>query len=101
MLKGYAAGRVVKDAEVLPYSNGQGSLVKFTLACDRGFGENKSTSFLNCVIFGRDENTAQYILQGNQMICHGDIVIPPYEGGNNYNNTQMIVTDFDFGAKKK
>lgn len=97
MIKVTAVGNVVKNAEVFNYSNGKGSGVSFSLACKRGFGDNETTTFLNCVMFGRDENTAQYILMGNQLVVHGDLDIQNNDG--KY-YTRLIVDDMEFGRKK-
>ena len=99
MLEVHGVGRLCNDAEVFNYSNGNGSGVKFRLACNNGIN-NGDVNFVECVIFNRDENLAQYLKQGNQIIVSGDLKIK-YDPESNRSYTQIIVNNFDFGARKQ
>ena len=95
MLKVTAAGRLVKDATVFTYGQGKTG-INFSLACNvRG---KEEPVYVNCTMFGRDENTSQYLTMGNQLIVSGDLDISNDGEGNYY--TKIIVQEFDFGAKK-
>lgn len=97
MLKTTAVGRIVKDAQVIPYNNNQGSMVKFTLACNDSFDRDK-VSYVDCVLFNRNESTAKYLLQGNQMVVNGDLTIVR---NGDFTNVQITVDTMEFGAKKQ
>ena len=101
MLKTFGEGRLVKEANVFTYGNNK-SGVNFILACNRfGYGDNDTTSFLNCVMYGRDENFAQALHVGNQYIVHGDLQIKPYDENDQYSGTcTLIVDSLTFGQKK-
>ena len=102
MLKIFGEGRLVKEASVFTYGNNK-SGVNFTLACNRfGYGDNDTTSFIRCTMYGRDENFAQTLHVGNQYIVEGDLIIKPYEEGDNYSGTcNLIVDSLTFGQQKK
>lgn len=93
MIKVTATGRLVRDANVFRYNDNEKSGVKFTIASnDLG---SEDPDFLSCVIFNRDENMAQYLKMGNQVIVSGRLKSD--KKGYNY----CIVDDFEFGAAKK
>lgn len=98
MIKVTGVGRVVKDATVFSYGDGK-SGVSFTIASNDSSAENSETTFLDCVVFNRDDKLAQYIKMGNQMVVNGDLKIHvDKDTGNRY--TKVIVLDLEFGAKK-
>lgn len=92
-----AIGRLTKDAEVFTYGQGK-SGINFCLACNDPMNPDGDANFLNCVIFGRDQNLAQYLTMGNQIIAHGNLSLTNDGKGNYY--TKLIVNNFEFGAKK-
>lgn len=102
MLMAFGEGRITKDAEVFTYGQNKTG-VSFTLACNRGFGgEDDTTSFLRCTMYGRDENFAQYLKTGNQVIVQGDLTIKPYEKDDPYSGQPtLVVNSLTFGAKKQ
>lgn len=95
MIKVVASGRLTKDANVFSYGQGK-SGVNFTLACNQ-IGRDEAV-FINCVVFGRDENLAQYLKMGNQIIVNGNLTID--KNNDNY-YTKIIVDELEFGAKKQ
>lgn len=66
-------GRLGRDADQKYLPNGT-SVVEFSVAVDVGFGENKSTLWPKCAIFGtRGEKVAQYLVKGQQVAVSGEI----------------------------
>ena len=95
MIKVTAVGRLVKDASVFTYGDGKTG-INFSLACN--IQGREEPVFINCTQWGRDENTAQYLLMGNQIIVHGDLDISANDG--NY-YTKINVKEWEFGARKQ
>lgn len=96
MLKITAVGRLTKDAEVFSYGQGKTGIT-FNLACNQ-MGSDEAV-FIQCTQFGRDENLAQYLKMGNQIIVHGDLIKNQGNDGNWYD--KIIVQELEFGAKKQ
>ena len=94
MIKLFADGRLVKDASTFPYGDNK-IATKFTLACNRN-GNDEEPVYLNCTIWGR--NFADYLLQGNQFVIHGDLSERIDDEGRHW--MQCNVSEFSFGAKK-
>lgn len=92
MIKIYASGRLTNDAKVFTYgSNGSG--VSFTVASnDRG---SDDTDFIQCTMFNRDENFAQYLKKGQYVVASGR-----YKR-NEQGYVSCIVDDFEFGGFNK
>lgn len=97
MIKVTAVGRLVKDATVFTYGDHGKTGLNFTLACNNFRREDPT--YLNCTMFGRDENLASYLLMGDQIIAYGDLDITNDGNGNYY--TKLTVSDIEFGARKK
>lgn len=69
-------GRVVFDAEMRT-TNGGAELCRLRIASDTGWGDNKKTHWLDCVIFGkRGASLAQYLKKGQQVTVIGDLEPP-------------------------
>lgn len=96
MINVNGAGRLAKDAEVFTYGQNKTGL-KFPVICPKQNREN--TVYVNCTMFGPDENLAQYLTQGNQVIFSGELDINAGNDGNYY--TSVIVNQLEFGAKKQ
>lgn len=94
MIKVVATGRLTSNAKVFTYGQGKTG-INFGLACNQ-VGREEPV-FIQCTQFGRDENLAQYLTMGNQIIVHGNLTIDENDG--NY-YTKIIVDELEFGAKK-
>lgn len=69
-------GRVVADAEMRTTASGT-TLCKVRIASDCGWGENKKTHFLSCVIFGNRGTALQpHLLKGQQVTVVGELEPP-------------------------
>ncbi len=72
MLKIVASGRLTRDAE-LRYTPKKQAVLNFTLALDIGYGENKTTEYLECALWGeRGETVEEYLSKGRQVFVVGD-----------------------------
>lgn len=92
-------GRLTKDPEVR-YTTGENAtaVARFTVAVDDGWGENKKTSFIPCVVFGRQgENCEKYLAKGSLVGINGRIQTGSYEkDGRKVYTTDVIASRVDF-----
>lgn len=99
-------GRLTADPELTSYGKGKdaGSRCSFTVASKQRGGSDEHTDFLRCVSFGKlAEILDQYLSKGDQVIIFGHISNGSYEtkDGEKRYTTDVIVEDFEFGAKKQ
>ena len=89
------AGRLVADAEMKTAKSGV-SLCSFRIASDTGFGDQKKTHWLSCVIFGdRGGKLQPYLRKGDPITVAGELSPPrTYEANGETRVAQdMIVRD--------
>ena len=74
------AGRVTKNAENRRTQNGD-NITGFSVAVDDGFGQNKSTIFFDCSMFGnRGEKLSGMLTKGTPVTVSGDFSTREYNG---------------------
>lgn len=95
-------GRLVKDPELRHTDSGK-AVLSFTVASDKGYGDEKKTDFINCVAWG---NTAEFINRnfekGQMITVDGRISTRTWEGQDGKKNyvTEILVGEAHFcGAK--
>lgn len=73
-------GRLIKDPE-LKFTSGKGTaLTNFTMAVDKGFGDNKKTAFIPVVVWGKSaEAVANYTKKGSMVLVRGSIETRSYD----------------------
>lgn len=72
-------GRLTRDPELRFTVNGK-AVANFTLAVDRGWGEQKETDFIDIVVWDKSaENSAQYLKKGRLAGVEGRLQIRQYE----------------------
>jgi len=91
------AGTIGRDAETR--DAGQSRKTSFSVAVDDGWGENKSTLWFDCSIWGqRGEKVAQYLTKGGKISLSGEL-------GTRENNgktyLQIRVAEFDLPVNKR
>ena len=73
-------GRVGRDAETR-YTQGGKAVTGWSLAVDSGYGQNKTTIWLDCTLWGeRGEKVAQYITKGSQVGVTGELGTREHDG---------------------
>lgn len=71
-------GNLGRDAETRFTTNGD-AITSFSTALTSGYGEKKTTTWLNCSIFGkRGESLAPYLKKGAQVAITGEFAARPY-----------------------
>lgn len=73
-------GRLIKDPE-LKFTSGKGTAIaNFTMAVDKGFGDNKKTAFIPVVVWGKSaEAVANYTKKGSMVLVKGSIETRSYD----------------------
>lgn len=75
-----AVGRIGKDA-VTRYTQGNKAVTGWSLAVDKGFGENKQTVWLDCSWWGeRSVKVAEFIKKGDRLAVVGEIGTREHDG---------------------
>ena len=91
-------GNLVKDMEVKPYGKGN-ILASFTVANNERVGQEETTSFINCVMFGekRIEALQKYLVKGCKVLISGRLSIENYQDdeGNYKNYTSVVVNNLE------
>ena len=65
-------GRLTKDAKLAFTANGD-PVLNFTVATDRGWGDNKHTLFIDCALWGkRAQSLDAYLKKGGQVTVRGE-----------------------------
>ncbi len=73
------SGHLGRDAESKYLPSGTG-VMEFSMAVNSGFGENKTSWWLKCAMFGeRGINLTQYLTKGQQVAVSGEFVPRPYK----------------------
>ena len=75
-----AIGRVGRDA-VVRYTQAGKAVTGFPLAVDIGWGESKTTLWLDCSLWGeRGEKLAAHLLKGSQPTVSGELGTREHDG---------------------
>lgn len=75
-----AIGRVGRDAVTRHTQSGK-PVTGWSLAVDVGWGDNKSTLWLDCSLWGdRGERLAEYISKGSQLGVSGELGTREHDG---------------------
>jgi single-strand DNA-binding protein len=88
--------RLGKDAEMRTLPNGN-PVLQFTAAFDSGYGDKKTTTWLQCAIFGKraSENLCNCLVKGTQVGLVGEIKLDEWQGndGTTQKTLKMMVGD--------
>lgn len=72
-------GRLTKDIE-LKKTQTDKSVIRFTLAIDKGFGDKKRTNFIECQAWENIADTIyKYVLKGDMVSVAGELINNNYE----------------------
>jgi len=74
-------GNLGKDPETR-YTTGQNPMAvcRFSIAVDKGFGENKKTVWINIVAFGKKAESCQrYLTKGKKVYVAGELDVREYD----------------------
>lgn len=80
MIKTFLTGRLGKDAEVKTLEGGK-KVMNYSVAVEIGYGENKSTLWVDCAQWSEKTGVAEYLKKGTQVAVTGEPGIRKWEGG--------------------
>ena len=79
MNKVILTGRLTKDIDLKKTQTGK-SVIRFTLAIDKGFGDKKRTNFIECQAWENIADTIyKYVLKGDMVSIAGELINNNYE----------------------
>lgn len=85
-------GHLTTDMEVTVTK--QSDIGNFTIANNRGYGDNQRTSFVRCSLFGkRVESLVPYLLKGCKVLITGELDIVSKEVDGEYKTYTNIIVD--------
>ena len=96
------AGRLTRDPELRTTTSGI-SVTSFTVAVDRGYGDNKQTDFIDCIAWrDRADFVSKYFRKGMAICVTGEITTRSYEDKdkNKRKATEISARDVDFVESK-
>ncbi|MCW2243206.1 single-stranded DNA-binding protein [Azospirillum canadense] len=91
-------GRLGADGELRSTQSGE-KVLGFRVANDVGFGERKTTQWVDCSIWGRRaEALAPHLTKGKQVVVSGEVTIREYEkrDGTRGAGLSVRVNEIDF-----
>ena len=96
-------GRLTKEPEIKRTQAGD-PVARYTLAVDRGWGDNKSTDFISCVAFKKAaEFIERYAHKGTKLVVTGSIKTGSYtkQDGTKVYTTDVYVDRQEFAESKQ
>jgi single-strand DNA-binding protein len=96
-------GRLTDTPDLRETANGT-SVINFTLAVDRSYGEEKQTDFIPVVAWkGIAETIFKYCDKGSQILVCGQLQTRKWEDkdGNKRSTTEVLATEFTFCEGKR
>lgn len=101
--KSIIIGRLTKAVELKTTGNGV-SVASFTVAVDRGYGENKKTDFIPCVAWRQTaEFISKFFTKGSQIGVEGSIQVRDYtdKDGKKRYVTEIVASNVFFVGSKE
>ena len=96
-------GRLTKAPE-LRYTQDNKAVATFTLAVNRGYGENKQADFINIVVWEKQaENVSKYLDKGSLIGLTGRVQTRSYDAtdGTKRYVTEIVANNVEFLESKK
>jgi single-strand DNA-binding protein len=78
MIKAVLTGRLGKPAEVRALQGGR-SVINFNVAVDQGYGDKKTTLWVECSYFTEKTGVAQYLQKGTSVAVFGEPSLRQWE----------------------
>ena len=89
-------GNLVADPEIVGKEQ---NVARFTIAVNSGYGENKETSFVDCVAFGKQvETMKEHFKKGKQVLIRGSIRQNRWETKEGEKRSKLEVTLDNFAG---
>lgn len=89
-------GNLVADPEIV---GKESNVARFTIAVNNGFGDNKETTFVDCVAFGKQvEAIKEHFKKGKQMLIKGSLRQNRWENDKGEKRSKLEVVLDNFGG---
>lgn len=91
-------GRLGADAELRTLQSGD-KLLSLRVANDVGYGDRRTTQWVDCVIWGkRGESIAAYLTRGKQVVISGEVSLKTFQkrDGSEGTHLSVRVAEIDF-----
>lgn len=91
-------GNIGNDMEINYTQNGK-AIGRFPLAVTNGYGDNKRTMWITCLVFGeRAEKLAPHIRKGGKIVVSGRLDVRQYDRNDGTKGTavEVAVNDIEF-----
>lgn len=89
-------GNLVEDPKVMGNEN---NVARFTVAVNNGFGENASTTYVDCVAFGKQVPViSEHLHKGKQVIVNGQLMQNRWEDKDGNKRSKLEVRLNNFGG---
>ncbi len=95
-------GRLTKDVELRRTNSGH-AVASFTIACDRDFGQEKETDFVDVVAWRQTgEFVSKHFSKGKMIVVSGRLQIRKWtdKDGNKRSTAEIVADNCYFGEKK-
>ncbi len=95
MNKFFAIGNLTRDPELTETNSGI-AVCRFSMAVNRGYGENRVTDFFNVTAWKKlAENVARYVRKGSKICVYGEPQIRKYTDNNGVERQAFDIQAFD------
>ena len=96
-------GSLGQDCKVATTQNGK-TVCEFSVAVNSGYGDNKKTTWANCVMFGKraEGQLPGYLVKGQKVAVSGEMTLDTWEAnGVKGAKVKVFVSSIDLIGEKK
>jgi single-strand DNA-binding protein len=96
-------GSLGQDCKVATTQNGK-TVCEFSVAVNSGYGDNKKTTWANCVMFGKraEGQLPGYLMKGQKVAVSGEMTLETWEtNGVKGAKVKVFVSSIDLIGEKK
>lgn len=101
MIHAHTTCRLTRNSELKHF--GDNDILNFAVATDHGYGDKKTTIYINCSLFGkRATSLANFLVKGTQIVVHGEIYTREYQAkdGTMKTTLECRVSEIDLVGKR-
>jgi single-strand DNA-binding protein len=101
MIKAMLTGKLGKNAEVKKLEGGR-SVINFSVATDQGYGDKKTTLWVECAYFTEKTGVAPYLIKGASVAVFGEPSLRTWESNGKHGASfTMNVAQIDLTGGSK
>lgn len=102
MIHAHTTCRLTRNSELKRV--GENDILNFAVATDHGYGDKKTTTFINCSLFGkRATSLVNFLTKGTLIVVHGELFTREYQAkdGTTKMTLECRVSEVDLVGSKK